>query len=175
MNNKIDTNILDTIIRDDIINYRLIISDFDINSEYDSSNMLELAISYGATNIALYLLSKNINIHHRDKNGLTSLHVCSWYFNKYNCLEIAQALIDSDVEIDAIDKYGNTPLWYAVHFSTLNIYKKDSFRYNLVKLLVDTGANPLHLNNVKRTPVDLATIHNDSYLLELLSNHARNN
>lgn len=156
------------ITKDDYNDYLSAISDADINEEIDSANLLEIAISYGANDIALNLISRGIDINHRGKNGMTPLHVCAWYYNQYDCIELAKSLVSLSKNIDVTDDYGNTPLWYATHFSSLLKYKDNPSRYDLVKLLVSKGADPLHPNKVNRSPYDFATIHEDPILLRLL-------
>lgn len=160
--------LLNAIMKDDFANYLSTISAVDINDEIDSSNLLEIAISYGSNDIALDLISRGIDINHRGKNGMTPLHVCAWYYNQYNCIELAESLVSLSENIDVTDDYGNTPLWYATHFSSLLKYQGNPSRYELVQLLVSKGANPLHTNNVNRSPYDFATIHEDAILLRLL-------
>lgn len=160
--------LLNAIMKDDFANYLSTISAVNINDEIDSANLLEIAISYGANDIALDLISRGIDINHRGKNGMTPLHVCAWYYNQFDCIELAESLVSLSENIDFTDDYGNTPLWYATHFSSLLKFIDNPSRYNLVQLLVSKGANPFHTNNVNRSPYDFATIHEDPILLRLL-------
>ena len=160
--------LLNAIMKDDFANYLSTISAVDINDEIDSANLLEIAISYGANDIALDLISRGIDINHRGKNGMTPLHVFAWYYNQFDCIELAKSIISLSKNIDASDDYGNTPLWYATHFSSLLKYQDNPSRYDLVQLLVSMGADPLHTNNANRSPFDLAKIHEDPILLRLL-------
>lgn len=79
-----------------------------------------------------------------DKDGWTPLHFAA----KHQALDAAALLIDAGAEVDARDKNGNSPLWRAVFTS--------AGRGELIALLRNAGANPLHANVHGVSPLSLA-------------------
>lgn len=79
-----------------------------------------------------------------ETTGFTALHYCAQ--NKY--LDIAKFLIDNGAAVDIKDNYGNTPLFKAVFFS--------EGKTEMIKLLLDAGANPNEKNDSDVSPKELA-------------------
>jgi len=59
------------------------------------------------------------------------------------------------VNVNIQDRFGNTPLYYAVYFSA----------QDLISLLLKHGANPLIKNNEDVTPLDIAENPNIRHML----------
>ncbi|MBC7450562.1 MAG: hypothetical protein H7259_03640, partial [Cytophagales bacterium] len=57
--------------------------------------------------------------------------------------EIAKMLLNSGIEVDAHDIYGNTSLWTALHQARLT-----GGKYDVVELLLQHGADPYSKNRV---------------------------
>ncbi len=100
--------------------------------------------------------TENVNV--SDKNGMTLLHFCS----EYNRKSMAKRLIDKGAELNLTDKNGNSPLWKAVFNARGD--------YELVKILIDSGANPNSKNNADKSPLDFAKTIKDDQLIKLLQN-----
>jgi ankyrin repeat protein len=143
--------------RGDFDSYKADISKVEINSVNNSgASFLQTAISYKQKDIALDLIDRNINVNNQDHKGMSSLHYLGWYPN----IILAEIIIQMGGNVNLKDKYGNTPLWYAVFFA-----KRE---YNYVKLLLENGADSLSLNNVGKTPLMFAQARNDQELISLM-------
>ena len=80
----------------------------------------------------------------QDKNGWTALH-----FAAQECsLAAARALLAAGAATDVPNSHGNTPLWVAVFNS-----KGDG---EIIRLLLDSGADPERENNHGISPFALA-------------------
>ena len=116
------------------------------------NNLLLQAISEQQFVIAEELIKKGINLNHQNKNGKTALH----YLSERPNIEIAKLMLAQGADVNIKDKHGNNALWYAVD------------NYDLVKLYLQYGANPLSENVSGRTPIYLAEFMDDKELVEIL-------
>ena len=88
-----------------------------------------------------------------DRAGMTPLH-----FAAQACsLDAAAALIAAGAPVNATDSHGNGPLWTA-------IYNSDE-RGDVVRLLIEHGADLDHKNRAGRSPRDLAELAGRTSLL----------
>ncbi len=83
---------------------------------------------------------------HHDKRGMTPLHFAC----QERAYEAAVLLLEHGVTVDAVDRFGNTPLSTAVFHSR--------GEGNLIALLRGKGADPYRMNNHGQTPVGLARL-----------------
>nr|CAG8546126.1 14988_t:CDS:2 [Entrophospora candida]CAG8554179.1 8433_t:CDS:2 [Entrophospora candida] len=93
------------------------------------------------------------DINYSDGIGNTALH----YAAKFGSLSVIEKLLTQPgIKIDQKNRLeGNTPLHQAVE------YKDDpSVSYEIVKLLIDHGADPRILNKNKQTPKQLVDLDN---------------
>jgi ankyrin repeat protein len=65
-------------------------------------------------------------------------------------VEVAEVLLEAGAIVDAVNKYGNTPLFVAVFNS--------KGRGDVIQLLRQYGANPRRVNGSGQTPVGLARL-----------------
>jgi ankyrin repeat protein len=121
--------------------------------------LLHIAISRKRDVIAFDLLKMGIDVNVQDYKGQTVLHYLGFYMKHWN-IELAKKIINQGGNLEIKDEHGNTPLWYAVHFSKGN--------YEFVQLLVEHGANPSSQNNVEKTPLDIALRIGDQKLLAII-------
>jgi len=139
---------------------------------YDSTALHEAAI-FGHIGIVQYLIQSNTNIHNLNTDiinsiGHTPLHraICGMpqfignidtykIIDRY--LEIIKCLIESGMNIDAIDKDHNTPL----HFAVRNI--------QIVQLLLDHGADK-ECVNIRGQTADMVA---DDYGLHEVAGYIR--
>jgi ankyrin repeat protein len=75
--------------------------------------------------------------------GYTLLHVAA----QQGAVEAGRVLLAGGADPNAIDAYGNGPLWTAVYND-----REGSF----ISLMLEAGADPQHANRAGRTPVSLA-------------------
>jgi ankyrin repeat protein len=92
------------------------------------------------------LLAAGLDPNLGDRNGFTPLHFAAQSWQP----EIATALLAAGAEVDARNRYGNTPLWTAVFESR--------GRAELIDLLRAAGADPHAGNRSGQTPLGLARL-----------------
>ena len=81
-----------------------------------------------------------------DRDGFTPLHFAA----QRGSLEVLRLLLDRGAEVDARNRFGNTPLFVAVFNS--------QGRGDLIALLRERGADPLRANHSGQTPLGLARL-----------------
>lgn len=77
-------------------------------------------------------------------DGSTPLHIAA----RENHIEVARVLLDAGAPLEDRDRYGNTPLWRAV----LGFQGGEP---DLIRLLLDRGANPDAKNDSGNSPRDV--------------------
>ena len=77
---------------------------------------------------------------------MTPLHIAADYGN----VEFAKALLDSGVDVDPINVWGNTPLWVAVMKR-----RRTCPDGSMIRLLLDSGADPSR-GEGNNTPLELS-------------------
>jgi ankyrin repeat protein len=92
----------------------------------------------------LRLLADDLDPNTPDSKGFVALHFAAQEYQ----VAAARALLQGGARVDAVNAYGNTPLWTAVFNS--------QGRGEIIALLRLAGADPAHVNNAGRTPVELA-------------------
>lgn len=155
--NKTAYDIFSVVRRGTFNDYLEVIEDYDINVIDCKQNLLQEAIAYNQPDIANDLIRKGIDLNHKDGNGATALHYCA----EYQDISTASVLLQHKTDINAEDKLGNQPLWYAV------FYARE--KYELVELLMGNGANSEHKNRANRSPLDFAKQIEDAKLVKILS------
>jgi ankyrin repeat protein len=90
--------------------------------------------------------STNINAKYND-NHETLLHMAA----RTNQIHITHYLIESNANINSLDRFGNTPLHIASGWGHLDI----------VKYLLSHGIDPTHRNKYLDTAADVAVWHPD--------------
>ena len=105
--------------------------------------------SEGEIEMIDFLISLGADYKISDKEGWTALH----YVARDQKEELVNKLLEYDVNIDAVDSYGNTPLWRCVMNKTPNI--------NIVRALLKKGANPNKKNNHDVSPKDIVSNSDD--------------
>lgn len=105
-----------------------------------------------------YLLDNGADIRATDEDGQTPLHYLVQKFRK-DAIDVACLLLDHGAEIEELDDLGRTPLHHAVGTPS-NI--------DIVKFLLDQGANLLAISSYSRPTLDYAISGADYDILKLL-------
>jgi ankyrin repeat protein len=119
----------------------------------DSDNVLMYAALYASTNIMELLLKKGAGINSRNKAGQTAL---MWCANDKDKMEL---LLRYGADINAVANSGNTPL-------LISCVGAD--RYEIVKFLLDNGADASVKNKNKETVLIRAAPFGDTATISLL-------
>jgi uncharacterized protein len=82
----------------------------------------------------------------RDRNGFVPLHLAAQEWN----VEVAHVLLNGGASVDAVNRFGNSPLFVAV-FSSRG-------RGEMIDLLREFGADPLLENSSGQTPLGLSRL-----------------
>jgi len=129
--------------------------DIDQVNEF-GENLLHEAIAYDNRDAALELIRRGIDVNHQSSKGLSPLH----YAVSRNNLIITKALLDKKANLALQDLHGNQPLWTAILSPKVD--------YEIVRILMQHGADPDHVNKYGKSSLLLAKEMKDSELLSIL-------
>jgi len=133
----------------------------DINVlDEENRNLLQEAIAWERNDICVELIRREIDVNHKDPQGLTPVHFVALYRNA----SIARIILENQGRLDLEDEHENQPLWTAVVSA-----KGD---YSVVALFMQNGADANHINKHGKSPVDFAKQLKNSKLFELLGQQA---
>jgi ankyrin repeat protein len=121
----------------------------------DSDNVLMYAALYGSTDVMELLLRKGAKINGRNKANETALMWCVHDKNK------VELLLKYGADINASARSGNTPLLIGCVGNN---------QYEIVKMLLNKGANISARNNKKETALMRAALFGDTVTISLLMN-----
>lgn len=113
------------------------------------STPLVLACYYNNESVVSFLIDKVNNIDGTTKDGSPLMAAAVKGYNS-----IAKALLAAGADPNTEDANQTTALHYAVMFKN----------YDLSVMLLESGADPKHKNNVNQSPLDLAVVQNDKRL-----------
>lgn len=105
---------------------------------------LHYAALFGDLAGARKLLDEGVDADIRDQDGQSPLH----YAAQGGAVAVAALLLEHGALVDAVDGGSNTPLWCATLRS-----RGDG---DVVRLLLERGADPHHANDAGKSPADLA-------------------
>jgi ankyrin repeat protein len=115
-------------------------------ADVDGRSLLHAATGKNVSvEIAAELIRQGIDVDHCDDEGRTALS----YAAKLKRIDVAEVILNAGGRLDISDRYGNQPLWYAVHSQYQN--------HDMIRLFVQHGADPRHRNFHGKSPTDLAT------------------
>lgn len=121
---------------------------------------LALSSSDAGEQIIAFLIDRGANVNARDRGQWTALHAAA----QDQRLAIVKLLLHAGAEVDAVDGFGNTPLWRCVMDPRTD--------HDVVKCLLAAGADPNKKNNYGISALDHARQIADEALTRLLSGEA---
>ena len=133
--------------------------DLDIHDE-NYNYLIHYLINFNQENLIILLLKKDIRLDILDIDGRNILY----YPIKYNYIKILNILLEHNKKnigipiIDIKDSLGNTALHYATILNNLDI----------VKILINFGADPLIINNENDNVLQIAIKYNRNDILSYL-------
>lgn len=110
----------------------------------DGRTPLMHAVLDGRCGLVKLLIELGADLNAQDGNGFSALHFAAQNFQ----VEPARSLCRAGAEVDLRDRHGNTPLWRAVFDS--------KGRGEMIRLLLESGADRKSKNKSGKTPLDLA-------------------
>lgn len=160
----------------DILNLLLTAgADVNVKSGYKGERPIHFAVRTNNLDIVKLLVTAGADIHSKNKDKQRPLHIVCQEYDKNG--KICKFLLEAGAEVDAKDTFHHTPLHYAVvnchEFIIIELLLKaganinaqsicestplhkafDSFNLNIVKFLLDAGANPKLKNDEGDTPL----------------------
>ena len=141
----------------------------DVNAIVNERTPFSAATWKGQTEIVKLLIAEGADVNTKDERRETPLH---WAV-EYGHTEIAELLMAKDADVNAKDMHSKTPLHWAA--------RKGSTQF--IELLIAKGANvnakdsieqkffQATLPSKERTPLDLATLHKQQQVADLLRKH----
>lgn len=105
-------------------------------------------------NIAVFLISKGIDVNALGYNDKTPLHMVG-------CKKICELLLSNGADIEAKDKTGKTPLFYA----------SSNKKREVCELLLSKGADVNEKDNSGRTPLSEAIKTGNKEIVDILKKH----
>ncbi|KAK1770847.1 ankyrin repeat-containing domain protein [Phialemonium atrogriseum] len=129
----------------------------------DSATPLMRALEAGAGEVAMMLIQRGADIYLADFDGRRAIHIAS----EKNLERVVRCLLAKDVDPDARDYLGETPLSYALRREDREEKPADTA---VIRLLLGRGANPcIGRTNSGSTPLHIAAANNLTAELYLLA------
>ncbi|QLE02544.1 ankyrin repeat domain-containing protein [Galbibacter sp. BG1] len=128
----------------------------------DGYNLLMISLLRGLEDLSLKLIERNINLKHQDSKGQTILHHLAIFYNE----KILLKCLEEGADLSISDIYGNQSLWTTV-FNDKGYGK----RLEMIKILMEYGADPYHKNNVEKSPYDMARITKNNEVKSIFENY----
>ncbi len=127
----------------------------------DDYNMLMIALTRDLHILSNYLISNNIDLNHQNYKGLSALHILAYHYNK----EVMLNMLNKGIDVSLRDIHGNAALW-----TTIMNDKGFGDRLEMIDLLLKYGADKNQLNNVNKSPFQIAKILGYPKIIEILDN-----
>lgn len=137
-----DLDFLDVLIDDSIETLNKYIQQHGLNAlDENKREILSILILEKKVNLSMYLIhNTNIDLNHKDKNAYTPLH----FAVQNNLHPVVCSLLEKGAAVDALDKFGNTPLFKSV---------TEKVDPTIIRALIDHGANPNKTNVFGYSPL----------------------
>jgi ankyrin repeat protein len=128
--------------------------------DQDGNSALWLATRFSKIDVVLRLLDANADVDLPNNQGWTPLHCSTFCGNEAKDVAIVEAILDAGADPNAVEPtYGETPLHYAV---------KATNSPEMVKLLIDAGADVNATSTSGDTPLQFAVAKGNSEIAEVL-------
>lgn len=128
----------------------------------NSATPLMRALEAGAGEVAMMLIQRGADVYLADSDGRRAIHIAS----EKNLERVVRCLLAKDVDPDARDYLGETPLSYALRREDREEKPADTA---VIRLLLGRGANPcIGRTNSGSTPLHIAAANNLTAELYLL-------
>ncbi|XP_046645013.1 uncharacterized protein LOC124334464 [Daphnia pulicaria] len=129
---------------------------YNINGLYNNFTLLNLAILFSKTEMVQHLLGKmKVDPTRCDEKGRNALHMAAKFNREKKIIEL---LLDK-IPIDQCDATGTTALHHAIMTSNTDI----------VKCLLDNGADPTKMDRIGRSPLCVAASYaSDTKIVDFL-------
>ena len=136
-------DLMKVLLGNDIKEFNGFIEQYGINciEKKDKRNLLMYCVLQKKNDYSKKLIESGINLNHQDSNGYSVLH----YAVQENNLEIVTLLIKNKIEIDMVDKNGNSSLWRAS-------YDRKKIDKRIIEKLINAGADIHKKNNYGIAP-----------------------
>jgi ankyrin repeat protein/TPR repeat protein len=121
-----------------------------------SGTALAYALMFNKPELTRILLEKGGSVKERYIYNRTPIMEAA----EKDSVENVKILIKYGADLNAIDHFGKTPIYYAI--------KEGPVNYGILKLLLGNGANPSHKDPAGMTPLFGALIMGDSIVIKLL-------
>lgn len=131
-------------------------------------SFLHAAIENGRKDIISDLLKRKIDVNIKDKKGNTAL-IYLLSFDQWDLFK--DMLLKYNVDVHSTNNFGNGLLWNTI-MATRTLESKE-IQYELVKLLLEKGANPLSKNIYDKTPLELAINEGNKKLVDLIKSYVK--
>lgn len=93
-------------------------------------------------------VARGVDLNLPGPEDMTPLHIAA----HHGRAEFAKVLLDANVDVDPVNYWGNTPLWFAVQ------KHKRSPDGSLIRMLIQHGADPSATANPHSSPIELARL-----------------
>ncbi len=112
----------------------------------DARTPLIWSAFYDSRSLLSWLIDKDANLDHQDRNGYCALHFAAQECND----KIVNILLKAGASTELRDVYGNTPLWTAAFNARGN--------YTVFSALLSSGASLKNENNAGKTVAEMAAM-----------------
>lgn len=128
-------------------------SNLDINKpDRFNRTLLMNAVLYGEMELAKWAISRQADVNHQDKKGLSALHIAV----ERNQFQLVSFILQNGVAVDLQDHFGNTALWRAM---------MDNVDIKIIYILFQYQADPDLKNHYGISARDLLSEENRNWEL----------
>jgi len=133
---------------------------------YDTSSIFNIIAQFNNdTSILSYLIENGFDIYFKNNEGNNAVHIACLYNN----IEIVKFLFEtlSNFEINDQNNKGETALHIMLKIYNDN-FRDNDIAFNIIKYLLQKGANPRIRNNEGKSPVTIVPTLSDTEIVKLM-------